>query len=249
MTSHIGDEYLLRTKYERGKLPEHHLDWSNMPPQYKLYKDAPRIALPDPQTTDGVSIWAVIAKRRSVRAYTDEDLSQNNLSQLLWATQGVRETIQGSYVNFKFRTAPSAGGLYPIETYIYVNRVEGLKKGIYHYVVGDHELELIKEGDFARDVQKGALDQKIAHDAAVVFIWSAVFDRSKWKYLQRAYRYVFLDAGHIAQNLALAAEALNLGSCQIGAIYDDELNYLLGIDGVSESVIYLSSIAHPRRGL
>lgn len=247
MTTHIGDDYLSKTKYERGKLPEHYLDWSNRPPQYKMYKDSPRITLPEPQRTGGMSIWTVIAKRRSVRAYTDEILSLEELSQLLWATQGVRETVRGPYAEFKLRTAPSAGGLYPIETYICVNRVEGLKRGIYHYVIGDHVIELIEEGDFGKDVQAGALDQKIARDAAVVFIWSAVFDRSKWKYLQRAYRYIFLDAGHIAQNLALAAEALGCGSCQIGAIYDDELNNLLNLDGTQESVIYLSSVARPRR--
>ncbi|TFG33198.1 SagB/ThcOx family dehydrogenase [Candidatus Thorarchaeota archaeon] len=249
MKSHIGDEYLLSTKYERGKLPEHYLDWSNKPLQYKVYKDVPRIALPEPDLVDGLGIWTVIAKRRSVRAYSEDFLSLQQLSQLLWATQGIRETIRGSNVEFKLRTAPSAGGLYPIETYLYVNRVNELKKGIYHYVIGDHELELIRTGDFRKEVQAGALDQKIAHDAAVLFIWSAVFDRSKWKYLQRAYRYIFLDAGHIAQNLALAAEAIDCGSCQIGAIYDDEMNTLLNLDGVHESVIYLSSVAKPRCSL
>lgn len=91
------------------------------------------------------------------------------------------------------------------------------------------------------------MDQASAGRAAVVFIWSGMFSRSEWKYLQRAYRYVFLDGGHIAQNLALAAEAQGLGSCQIGAIYDDEMNALLGLDGVEESVIYMSSVGRPRR--
>ena len=247
MKSNIGDDYLLNTKYERENLPEHHLDWSRIPPQYKVYKDARRIALPEPNVTGGSNIWSVIAKRRSVRAYTDDELSLPDLSQLLWATQGVRETVRGPYVEFKLRTAPSAGGLYPIETYLCVNRVSEIEKGIYHYVVGEHELESIKEGDFRKEVQAGALDQKIAYDAAVVFIWSAMFNRSKWKYLQRAYRYIFLDAGHIAQNLALASEAIEFGSCQIGAIYDDELNRLLNLDGVNESVIYLSSVGKPCR--
>lgn len=247
MKANIGDDYFLGTKYERGKLPEHYLDWSNMPPQYKEFKGAKRISLPDPDINDGLGVWSVISKRRSVRAYTNDSLSLGELSQLLWATQGVRETIRGPYTQFKLRTAPSAGGLYPIETYLYVNRVQDVGKGIYHYVIGDHELELIREGDFRKEVQAGSLDQKIAGDAAVLFIWSAVFDRSKWKYLQRAYRYVFLDAGHIAQNLALAAEAIECGSCQIGAIYDDEMNTLLNLDGVHESVIYLSSVGRPRR--
>ena len=96
-------------------------------------------------------------------------------------------------------------------------------------------------------MRKGALDQQIAERASVVFIWSAIFQRSKWKYLQRAYRYIFLDAAHIAQNLALAVEGLGLGSCQIGAIYDDYLNELMGFDISEESVIYLSSIGKPSR--
>jgi SagB-type dehydrogenase family enzyme len=247
MTNSIGDDFLRNTKYERGKLPNHFLDWSTMPPQFKSYPKAERVSLPNPKLDEGLGIWDAMKRRRSVRAYTAESLSTEELSQLLWATQGVRETIRGPYAEFRLRTAPSAGGLYPIETYIYVNRVENLENGIYHYVIGDHELELIRKGDFSREVRAGALDQKIAQQAAVVFIWSAVFQRSKWKYLQRAYRYIFLDAGHIAQNLALAAEALSCGSCQIGAIYDDEMNSLLGLDGVEESVIYLSSVARPKR--
>ncbi|MFW9982458.1 MAG: SagB/ThcOx family dehydrogenase, partial [Candidatus Thorarchaeota archaeon] len=110
-----------------------------------------------------------------------------------------------------------------------------------------HALEILKEGDFSSEVKAGALDQQIAERASVVFIWSAVFQRSKWKYLQRAYRYVFLDVAHIAQNLALAAQGLGLGSCQIGALYDDELNRLLGLKPDEESVIYLSSIGKPIR--
>ncbi|MDH4213574.1 MAG: SagB/ThcOx family dehydrogenase [Candidatus Thorarchaeota archaeon] len=243
----IGDDFLRDTKYERGKLPEHSLDWANMPAQYKIYEKKPRISLPEPSIYGGPTIWDIIKRRRSVRAYTTDPMSLQDLSQILWATQGVREVISGPNCDFKLRTAPSAGGLYPIETYLYVSRVDGLKKGIYHYVVDDHVLELINEGDYGDEIRAGALDQQIAKQAAIVFIWSAVVERSKWKYLQRAYRYIFLDAGHIAQNLALAAEALDYGSCQIGAIYDDELNTLLGLDGVNESVIYLSSVARPRR--
>lgn len=243
----IGDDFLRDTKYQRGNLPGRSLDWSSMPAQYKVYEGKPRIPLPIPLIHGGPPIWDIVRRRRSVRAYTTEPMSLEDLSQILWASQGVREVVSGPNCDFKLRTAPSAGGLYPVETYLYVNRVDGLKQGIYHYVIDDHVLELINEGDYGNEVKAGALDQQIAKQAAVVFIWSAVVERSKWKYLQRAYRYIFLDAGHIAQNLALAAEALDYGSCQIGAIYDDELNELLGLDGLNETVIYLSSVARPRR--
>jgi SagB-type dehydrogenase family enzyme len=245
----IGDDFVKDTKYKRGQLPEHSLDWDNMPAQYKSYDDAPRIPLPEPTIHGGPPLWDIVKRRRSVRAYATDPMLLRDLSQILWAIQGVREVISGTNSIFKLRTTPSAGGLYPIESYIYASRIEGLKKGIYHYVIDDHELELINEGDFGNEIRAGALDQQIAKQAAVVFIWSAVVERSKWKYLQRAYRYIFLDAGHIAQNLALAAEALDYGSCQIGAIYDDELNQLIGLDGVNETVIYLSSVARPRRVL
>ncbi len=239
----VGDDFLKTTKYERGNLPGHRLDFSTKPPTYKTYPLAERVNLPPPDVSEGPGLWDVLRSRRSVRAYTQDFLSIENLSQLLWATQGLTARM-GEY---GLRTAPSAGALYPIETYLSINRTETLQSGLYHYDVESHALEILKEGDFSSEVKAGALDQQIAERASVVFIWSAVFQRSKWKYLQRAYRYVFLDAAHIAQNLALAAEGLGLSSCQIGALYDDELNRLLGLKPDEESVIYLSSIGKPIR--
>ena len=106
-------------------------------------------------------------------------------------------------------------------------------------------LELLKKGDFKQKVATGCLDQTIAYNSAVNFIWTAVIERSKWKYLQRCYRYIYLDAGHIGQNLYLVAEALGLGACTIGAIYDDELNQILKLDGIEESAIYMSVVGYP----
>jgi SagB-type dehydrogenase family enzyme len=239
----IGDDFYRKSKYTRGNLPRHRLDWSSKPPTYKKYESVEKIRLPNPSADGGNGLWEVLSRRRSRRAYTDESLKLEDLSQIIWATQGVTAHVS----DYALRTAPSAGALYPIETYLCVNRVSGLDSGLYHYSVPNHELDFIKLGEFGGEVSRGALDQKMAEHAAVVFIWSAVFQRSKWKYLQRAYRYVFLDAGHIAQNLALAAEALGYGTCQIGAIYDDELNQLLDLDGEEESVIYLSTVARPQR--
>jgi SagB-type dehydrogenase family enzyme len=123
--------------------------------------------------------------------------------------------------------------------------VEEIDPGIYHYDVVRHRLEQLRLGDFRMETARAALDQQMAARANVVFIWTAVFERSKWKYRQRAYRYVYLDAGHIAQNLALAAVALDLGSCQIAALYDDEANDLLGVNGVEESTIYMTAVGRP----
>jgi SagB-type dehydrogenase family enzyme len=241
--SGVGDDFLKSTKYERGKLPGHRLDFSTKPATYKIYPSAERIELPVPDVNEGPGLWEVLRTRRSVRAYTQDPMSLDDLSQILWATQGLTASVG----DLGLRTSPSAGALYPIETYLSVNRVETLQPGLYHYDVEKHALEKLREGDFSGDVKAGALDQQIAERAQVVFIWSAVFQRSKWKYLQRAYRYVFLDAAHIAQNLALAAQGLGLGSCQIGALYDDDLNRLLDLNPKDESVIYMSSVGKPRR--
>ena len=239
----VGDEFHSSTKYERGKLPGHTLDWSTKPSVYKKYPDSQKIDLPPPVVQGGPGLWETIRTRRSIRAYTQEPMKLEELSQILWATQG----ITASAGEHRLRTTPSAGALYPIETYLLVNRVEGLDPGLYHFDVETYQLDVLKLGNFSNEVTAGALDQRIAARASVVFIWSAIFQRSKWKYLQRAYRYIFLDAAHIAQNLALAAEGLGLGSCQIGAIYDDYLNELLDLNITEESVIYLSSVGKPSR--
>lgn len=147
-----------------------------------------------------------------------------------------------TFPNFAFRTVPSAGGLYPIEVYPVINNVENIEKGIFHYNIPKHSLELLKDGDFRSEVAKGCLDQNIAYMSAVNFIWTATTERSKWKYLQRCYRYIYMDVGHIGQNFYLIAEALGLGACTIGAIYDDELNELLDIDGINETTIYVGVI-------
>jgi len=139
--------------------------------------------------------------------------------------------------------------LYPIETYVVVNKIENISKGVYHYNIKHHLLEEIKLGDFRTEITESALNQEMCYHAAAVFIWTAIFNRSKCKYGERAYRYIYLDAGHIAENLALSATSLHLGSCQIAALYDDEVNQLINVDGLTESTIYLSVVGVPKRGI
>ncbi|HDS45322.1 MAG TPA: SagB/ThcOx family dehydrogenase [Methanomicrobia archaeon] len=238
----IGDRFQQELKYQRGHLPAWQLDWRRKPETYKEYPSAPRVELDEPDHAGGAPLWSVLEKRRSVRHFsTGEPMTKAELSQLLWAAQGVTTVQQG----YAFRTAPSAGALYPVETYIVVNAVADVKPGVYHYAVASHELEQLRTGDFRLAVARAALDQEMAYHAPVVFIWTAVFARSTWKYQQRAYRYVYLDAGHIAQNVALAAVGLGLGSCQIGALYDEDVNALVDVDGVAESVVYLTVVGRP----
>lgn len=197
-----------------------------------------QIALAVPTNKGGDGVWEVMEQRRSKRDYTQGGLSLDLLSQLLWATQGITAQ-EGPYL---FRTVPSAGALYPIETYLIVHRIEKLKPGIYHLDVPGFCLELLREGNFSREIVAAALQQSMAATASVVFIWTAVIRRSSWKYGARASRYIYLDAGHIGQNLYLAATALKLGCCTIGAFYDDKVNQIIGVDGKEETAIYLATI-------
>ena len=241
MSDGIGDRFQQETKYVRGELSGRRLDWAHKPDTYKRYPAVQQVTLSAPQSEGGAPIWQAMGQRHSVRRFQDAPLSETELSQLLWAAQGITRRAEG----FAFRTSPSAGALYPVETYVVVHAVEAVESGVYHYSVEQHALEQLRIGDFRLAVARAALDQAMAALANVVFIWTAVFPRSKWKYEQRAYRYCYLDAGHIAQNVALAAVALGLGSCQIAALYDDEANDLLGIDGELESTIYMTVVGRP----
>ncbi len=240
MSSNVGDIFQDETKYSRGNVPTSPLDYSSQPETYKSYPECKLIDLPEPRPASTMSLSKALARRKSVREYSKTQLTIQELSYLLWATDGVSHSGHG----YEFRTAPSAGALYPVETYIVANRFSDLPQGVYHYSVKKHALEEIDEGDYSERIASAALDQPMCAGAPVVFIWTAVFERAKWKYKQRAYRYVYLDAGHMAGNLALAAASMGLGSCQVAALYDEEVNKILGVDGADESVIYMSVVGH-----
>lgn len=242
MKENAGDLFQKETKYFRGKLSGRPLLWHAKPKTYKEYPDAVKIDLETPSFQGGLPLWTAMGKRRSVRNFKDSPLLKKDLSQLLWATQGITKRT----MDFEFRSCPSAGALYPVETYLILNSVEDIEQGIYHYNIRFHALDQLQKGDFRLKIARASLDQDMAFAANAVFVWTALFARAKWKYGQRAYRYVYLDAGHIAQSLALAAVSLRLGSCQIGALYDEEINALLDLDGVEESVLYMSVVGHPR---
>lgn len=238
MKNGIGDLFQEETKYRRGGLPSGGPAVIKRPQAIKRYPSAVRIALPQPEEIALLSLGHALKTRRSVRSYAHQALSKQEVSLLLWAGQGVTGLVRG----FPLRAAPSAGALYPVETYLVVQLAQDIPPGVYHYGVLGHDLELITAGDLRAETAGAALDQGFIASAGVVFIWTAVFDRSKGKYGERAYRYIYLDAGHIAQNVALAAAALGLGSCPIAALYDDEVNALVGVDGRAESVLYMTSV-------
>ncbi len=239
----IGEQFQERTKHVRSAMAGRGLDWDRKPLTYKEYPEAKRFPLPPPAARTS-SVHEALSNRRSVRRFAPGPMTLADLSYLLWAATGIRESRGGH----AFRTAPSAGALYPIETYVAVNSVEGLPQGLYHYGVREHVLEQLRMGPVGEEVSQAALDQDMCSEAPVVLIHSAVFERTVWKYGQRGYRYVYLDAAHVSAQMSLAAASLGLGSCQIAAIYDDEMNALLGADGVRESAIYLSVIGRPAGG-
>ncbi|MBN1570765.1 MAG: SagB/ThcOx family dehydrogenase [Acidobacteria bacterium] len=241
----IGERFQEETKYYPDRMGGHFLDWEHMPERYKSYPNAAsRIKLPEAKFSENADLWNVILKRRSVRRYAPElTLSMDILSALLWASQGI--TAEAG--DFQFRTVPSAGALYPIETYLMARAVDGLEQGIYHFRPYAFDLEFIKPGDFSQSLAQAALGQNMVANAQVTFLWTAIVERSKWKYRQRAYRYIYLDAGHIAQNLYLAGTAAGLGICGIGALYDEAVNSLLGVDGIEETVLYMASAGWPAK--
>jgi SagB-type dehydrogenase family enzyme len=239
----IGERFHEETKYTAGRMG-YGLDWQSMPEPYKNYASPiGTIALPGPLIGQAENVWEVFGRRRSTRAFSSErSLSLGLLSSLLWSTQG----ITGKEGEWYFRAAPSAGALYPIETYILARAVEGLEQGIYHFRPHLFDLEFIKSGNFAPLLAEAALGQEMIREAQTTFIWTAIVARSTWKYRQRAYRYIYMDAGHIAQNLYLAGTAAGLGVCAVGAFFDDQVNGLIGIDGVEEITVYLASVGGPR---
>ena len=180
------------------------------------------ITLPEPNKKGTVSLGEALEKRRSVRDFTTDSLKLENVSQLLWAAQG----ITGSSGK---RTAPSAGALFPLELYIVVARVEGLDAGLYHYDPVKHKLEMKKSGSLLKTLAKSALGQSAIKKCAAAVLVTAVFQRTAKKYGERAEQYVWIEAGHAAQNLLLQATALKLGAVAIGAFYENKVKKSFGL--------------------
>ncbi|MEA3459135.1 MAG: SagB/ThcOx family dehydrogenase [Chloroflexota bacterium] len=178
------------------------------------------IKLPQPRYDSDVSIEETLLKRRSVRDYTGELLTLEEVSQLLWAAQGITADWGG-------RTAPSAGATYPLETYLVVGDVEGLEEGVYKYNPHRHELCKVLDGDKRVELARAALEQDWVKEGAVDIVLTAVYERTTVRYGQRGTRYVHMEAGHAAQNVYLQAVALNLGTVVVGAFYDDQVKKVL----------------------
>ncbi|MBS3755851.1 MAG: SagB/ThcOx family dehydrogenase [Desulfobacterales bacterium] len=193
------------------------------------------------QTVKPIPLADAIANRKSRRTATRGSLPLEELSFLLWATQGVRQK-EGMY--HALRTVPSAGCRHSFETYIAAFRVEGLEKGIYRYLPLSHQLaEVTTEENLEHQVTRMAMGQSFAGKSAVTFIWTTVTSRMEWRYGMAAYKVIAMDAGHVCQNLYLACEAVGCGTCAIGAYDQEYADAVLDVDGEDEFTIYIAPVS------
>lgn len=233
-----GYIYLQETKFDRKTIFSRQRPHVNQAPSFKEYTGKEKIMLhPEPEKRND-NIWELLQQRRSERKYGNRVMNKNDLSLLLWACQGVTAQT-GQHL---LRTAPSAGALYPVETYVAVENVEKINAGLFHYDVRDMSLGRLSDSPPGKQIAAAALGQNFLGRASVVFVWSAIMRRAISKYGHRGMRYIFMDAGHICQNLLLAAEALGFAACPVAALYDEECNDLIGLDGEEESVIYMAAV-------
>ncbi len=185
-----------------------------------------------------------IENRKSHRQYKDEPLTLEELSFLLWASQGVKSVYERnnkSYVTL--RTVPSGGSRHPFETYLLINNVTGLKKGLYRYLAIEHKLMFIREIKNQKDrIIDATLGQKFIGSASTVFIWSCIAYRGEWRYNIAAHKAMLLDAGHICQNLYLACEGIGAGTCAIAAYDQVKVDKIINVDGKDEFSVYLSPV-------
>lgn len=210
----------------------------NNPQQEKL--GLREIVLPDPEFSSQVSVEEALLNRRSVREYSAEQLTMQEISQVLWAAYGI--TDKQSYPSFLLgglRTAPSAGALYPLEIYLIAGNIMGLKPGVYKYESNGHLLIPFQDGDIRADLAEAALDQAFLKEAPAIIFYSAVFKRTTQKYGDRGHeRYVCMDVGHSAQNVYLQAYTLGIGTCAVGAFSDKMVSNVLMIPD-DEEPLYL----------
>lgn len=213
------------------------------PPLQKPYPaDAPLIDLTPPAdfTVGDLPLRAAIAGRKSHRSFSDAPLSLEELSFLLWAAQGVQELWRGGIASR--RTVPSAGSRHPFETYLLLHHVAGLEPGVYRYLALEHKLLTLRPLPPQAAAIEAFSEQKFVVKCAVTFIWSVIPYRTEWRYGMVAHKVIAMDIGHACQNLYLACEAMNAGTCAIGAYHQKKLDALLELDGVEEFAIYVAPV-------
>jgi len=215
------------------------------PPVEKPFDpNTPRIPLRDSGQWENavprIDLLSAMSNRKSRRTFSSERLTLEELTYLLWATQGIHKTRGG---NMAFRTVPSAGARHSFETYLFIMRVEGIPHGLYRYLPVENELLFLSEvKDMEQRLTKACLNQRFVSQGAVTFVWATIPYRMEWRYHLAAHRVILIDVGHVCQNLYLACEAIGAGTCAVGAYDQDQLDNLLDLDGIDEFALYLAPV-------
>lgn len=229
-------------------------EWANGLTDQKAGVTAPSVQLPCPKTTDCIdlvpaedlSLGAIplidaIRARKSHRSFSGASLTLEELSFLLWAAQGICGTSEDGIGTL--RTVPSGGGRHAFETYLAVNRVQGLAAGVYRYMPVDHKLCTLQiDSGIAKRVAAASRKNSFVGEGAVVFVWTVIPYRGEWRYGAVAHKMLAIDAGHVCQNLYLACTAVGAGACAVGAYSQGKMDELLGVDGESEFTIYVAPV-------
>ncbi len=227
---------------------EQNLKGRKQPPIYKSYPGRPRIRLVDDSSIEA-PLFQTLKRRKTVRAFSGKPVSFGQLSRIIYYTWGGISRYKTREFGFLLhKTSPSAGARHPVEVYAVVNSVEGVARGLYHYSVRDHSLELLERGDFRERCVAYSSGQAWTRNASVLFIMTAVVERTAWKYrVPRAYRAFLLDVGHLSQSFLLASNGLGLGAFCIGIIGDTLIEKELNLDGVSETALFIVGVGQPVR--
>jgi SagB-type dehydrogenase family enzyme len=214
-------------------------------PIVKSYPGAPRVALLPPTPLEA-GLGGVLGRRRSRRDYAATALTLQQASTLIHYSCGVTGRTSGyGYAQLPQRTFPSCGGLQVPEVYLSVQHVDGVPAGLYHYHSIDHALERLRSGDFGTYLRDASLGQPQLETAAIVVLVTGCFDRLRWKYGERGYRYMCIDVGYLGQNLTLVGEAMGLGVCAIAGFMDDTIEQFLAVDGRNEIALLLTTVGVP----
>ena len=234
-----GHEFMEKTKYQYLETS----DQNKRLPQPTLVQPPSEtgkmIKLPHSTTIQvhSIDLNAAINNRVSIRAYSNKPLTLDELSYVLWSTQGIKEVTTRPVT---LRTVPSAGARHCFELYLLVNNVESIAPGLYRYLPLEHQIQEVNMDEaIAEKITKSCLNQRFILRSAITLILTVDRYRMMWRYTERGYRYMHLDAGHVMQNLYLCAEAINSGVCAIAAFDDDKINEVLGLDGVEQFTIYV----------
>lgn len=242
MLKSIGHEFMVQTRYENmeQKDPESIVAQPSLETAYDEKNNIIDLPMPEEIPPITIDFMALVELRTSVRDYQNVPISLLELSYLLWCTQGVKQ-ILGNHATL--RTVPSAGARHAFETYLLIHNVEGIKPGLYRFLALEHKLiEVNLAEHISAEITKACLGQKFIAKSAVTFLWAAQANRMKWRYGERGYRYLHLDAGHVCQNLYLSAQVVGCGVCAVAAFDDEQLNAVIGLDGEEQFIIYVAAL-------